>query len=130
MLPSRWFPAPPRRQPNIRPVSSVTDQVVVLFSQINRNTHRKSRGLCYQTPTVRRNPGLDIPQRALDAIREGLRLLTWSPFSCRKAELGNGQSRELIIPFGGSGYVLLFEVVGNEVIVGAARHQREEDYRP
>ena len=75
-------------------------------------------------------PDWTSPQRALDAIREGLRLLTWSPFSCRKAELGNGQSRELIIPFGGSGYVLLFEVVGNEVIVGAARHQREEDYRP
>lgn len=69
------------------------------------------------------------PQRALDAIREGMRLLSWSPFTCRKAELGNGRSRELIVPFGSAGYVLLFEIVGNDVAVGAVRHQREEDYR-
>jgi len=69
------------------------------------------------------------PQRALDAISEGMRLLSWSPFTCRKAELGNGRSRELVVPFGGAGYVLLFEIVGNDVVVGAVRHQREEDYR-
>jgi plasmid stabilization system protein ParE len=69
------------------------------------------------------------PQRALDAIREGMRLLSWSPYSCRRAELGNGRSRELIVPFGGSGYVVLFEIVGDHVVVGAVRHQREEDYR-
>jgi hypothetical protein len=37
--------------------------------------------------------------------------------------------RELIIRFGGSGYVALFEVVkGVEVVVCAVRHQLEEDY--
>jgi plasmid stabilization system protein ParE len=74
-------------------------------------------------------PDWTIPQRALDAIREGIRLLSWSPYSCRKAELGNGRSRELIVPFGGTGYIVLFEIVDDEVIVGAIRHQREEDYR-
>ncbi len=69
------------------------------------------------------------PQRALDAIREGMGLLSWSPWSCRKALLGNGRSRELIVPFGAAGYVVLFEIIGNEVVVGAVRHQREEDYR-
>lgn len=69
------------------------------------------------------------PQRALDAISEGRRLLAWSPFTCRKAELGNGRSRELVVPFGGAGYVVLFEIVGNDVVVGAVRHQREEDFR-
>ena len=73
-------------------------------------------------------PDWTTPQRALDAISEGMRLLSWSPFTCRKAELGNGRSRELVVPFGGAGYVLLFEIVGN-VVVGAVRHQREEDYR-
>lgn len=68
-------------------------------------------------------------QRALDAISEGMRLLSWSPFTCRKAELGNGRSRELVVPFGGAGYVVLFEIVGNDVVLGAVRHQREEDYR-
>jgi hypothetical protein len=44
-----------------------------------------------------------LPQRALDAIREGMRLLSWSPCSCRRAELGNGRSREFIVPFGDTG---------------------------
>ena len=74
-------------------------------------------------------PDWTTPQRALDAISEGVRLLSWSPYSCRKAELGNGRSRELIVPFGGAGYIVLFEIVGDDVIVGAVRHQREEDYR-
>jgi plasmid stabilization system protein ParE len=74
-------------------------------------------------------PDWTSPQRALDAIREGMRLLSWSPYTCRRAELGNGRSRELIVPFGGAGYIVLFEIIGNNVIVGAVRHQREEDYR-
>lgn len=74
-------------------------------------------------------PDWAAPQRALDAIREGMRLLSWSPYSCRRAELGNGRSRELIVPFGGTGYIVLFEIVDDVVAVGAVRHQREEDYR-
>lgn len=69
----------------------------------------------------------DIPARALQAIRDGVVLLERSPFACRKA----GSSpflRELVIPFGGSGYVVLFEIVDHRrVIVGAVRHQREDD---
>jgi len=74
-------------------------------------------------------PDWTTPQRALDAISEGMRLLSWSPYSCRKAELGNGRSRELIVPFGGAGYIVLLEIVGDGVVEGAVRHQREEDYR-
>jgi hypothetical protein len=74
-------------------------------------------------------PDWTTPQRALDAISEGMRLLPWSPYSCRKAELGNGRSRELIVPFGGAGYILLFEIVGDGVVVSAVRHQQEEHYR-
>jgi plasmid stabilization system protein ParE len=74
-------------------------------------------------------PDWATPQRALDALREGLRLLSWSPYTCRRAELGNGRSRELIVPFGRAGYIVLFEIVGNDVVVGAVRHQREEDFR-
>ena len=74
-------------------------------------------------------PDWALPQRALDAIREGLRLLSWSPYTCRRAELGNGRSRELVIPFGATGYVALFAVVVDDVVVGAVRHQREDDYR-
>lgn len=71
---------------------------------------------------------LDLPERALLAIRAGVATLKTSPFTCRKA----GQSpflRELIIPFGRTGYVALFEIEGAaDVIVTAVRHQLEDDY--
>jgi hypothetical protein len=40
--------------------------------------------------------------------------LSWSPYTCRRAELGNGRSRELIVPFGATGYIVLFEIVGEK----------------
>ncbi len=71
---------------------------------------------------------LDTPARAVQAIRDGIAFLSSSPFACRKAGI-NPFVRELVIPFGASGYVALFEVVdGKTVIIGAVRHQREEDY--
>jgi len=71
---------------------------------------------------------LEIPERALQAIKDGIAFLTSSPFACRKA--GNSSFvRELIIPFGHAGYVALFEIVDSEtVIIGAVRHQLEDDY--
>jgi plasmid stabilization system protein ParE len=72
---------------------------------------------------------LDRAQVAIDAIRAAaLHRLAITPFSFRKAARNPAQ-RELIIPFGGTGYVALFEVVSpSKVVVLAVRHQREEDY--
>jgi plasmid stabilization system protein ParE len=69
-------------------------------------------------------------ERALAAIERAFDLLAYSPFSCRKALLQkNPRWRELLIPFGHSGYVALFEIDdGRSVTVTAVRHQREEDY--
>lgn len=71
---------------------------------------------------------LDLAERAIVAIRAGLATLQSSPFTCRKA----AQSpflRELIIPFGHTGYVALFEIADPDTVtVGAVRHQREDDY--
>lgn len=71
---------------------------------------------------------LELPELALEAIKQGVAFLSTSPFACRKV----GDSpflRELVIPFGSSGYVALFEVVDDKlVIIGAIRHQREDDY--
>jgi plasmid stabilization system protein ParE len=71
---------------------------------------------------------LALAERALLAIRAGVATLKTSPFTCRKA----GQSpflRELIIPFGRTGYVALFEIEGAaDVVVTAVRHQLEDDY--
>ena len=69
-------------------------------------------------------------ERAVDAIEAAFKLLEHSPFSCRKAWPGDRPLlRELVIPFGGAGYVALFEIDGpRHVTILAVRHQREEDY--
>jgi plasmid stabilization system protein ParE len=71
---------------------------------------------------------LALAEQAVLAIRAGFTTLKTSPFTCRKA----GQSpflRELIIPFGRSGYVALFEIEGAaDVVISAVRHQLEDDY--
>jgi len=71
---------------------------------------------------------LDVPARALQAVKGGIAWLAVSPFACRKAGSSPFQ-RELVIPLGRTGCVALFEIVdGETVIVGAVRHQREDDY--
>lgn len=71
---------------------------------------------------------LAVAEQAIAAIQDGFASLQRSPFTCRKAT----QSpflRELVVPFGATGYVALFEIAGPDVVVIAAvRHQREDDY--
>lgn len=71
---------------------------------------------------------LHLPDRSLSALRAGIATLKSSPFTCRKA--GNSPFlRELIIPFGRSGCVALFEIEdASTVVVLALRHQLEDDY--
>ena len=72
---------------------------------------------------------LDRAQAAIDAIRGAAQhRLATTPFSFRKASRNPAQ-RELIIPFAGTGYIALYEIVStSKVVVLAVRHQREEDY--
>ena len=80
--------------------------------------------------------------RALEATRKGTELLANFPFTCRKVDDTNPFLRELVITFGSSGYVALFEIEGAQrdaastasagtdqyVTILAVRHQREDDY--
>ena len=73
----------------------------------------------------------DIPaaEAALDAFDKGWDLLGSFPFSARKADPANPFLRELLIPFGGAGYVALYEINDNATVtILAVRHQREDDY--
>lgn len=73
---------------------------------------------------------LELADQAVEAIqRAGDDLLARTPFSFRKAAR-SPLWRELVIPFGRTGYVALHEIRPTElaVIVHAVRHQREEDY--
>ena len=71
---------------------------------------------------------LDLAERALGTIVGSVESLGRSPFVYRKS----GSSpflRELLIPFGNSGYVALFEIEdASTVTVLAVRHQLEDDY--
>ncbi|SMG09794.1 type II toxin-antitoxin system RelE/ParE family toxin [Paraburkholderia susongensis] len=69
-----------------------------------------------------------LAERALAAIAAGFSTLETSPFTCRKVSR-SPFLRELIIPFGASGYVALFEIEGGDMVtILAVRHQREDDY--
>ena len=71
---------------------------------------------------------LDLAERALVTLVGSVDSLGRSPFIYRKA----GPSpflRELLIPFGNSGYVALFEIEdASKVTILAMRHQLEDDY--
>ncbi len=73
----------------------------------------------------------DLPaaRRALQAIEQGLVVIQQFPFACRKADPSNPFLREMLISFGSTGYVALYEIEGEELVtVLAVRHQREDDY--
>lgn len=66
---------------------------------------------------------------AAQTLRSSIKALSDVAPRCRKA--GDGRDpflRELVIPFGRTGYLALFEIVGDTVVVAAVRHQREDDY--
>lgn len=78
---------------------------------------------------VSATPDLDTVRRLRDAVDRALRLLEFSPYSCRKAARAlNDRQRELIVPFGSAGLIAAFEVRGEVVRIGAIRHQLEQDF--
>ena len=72
---------------------------------------------------------VELARRARTAIAKATEFLQDFPFSCRKATPENPFLRELVIPFGHSGYVALFEIENQDTVtILALRHQRENDY--
>ena len=68
-------------------------------------------------------------EQALEAITNAIRSLELTPFSFRKAVRDNPFLREMVIPFGASGYVALYEIDHERTVtILAVRHQREDDY--
>ena len=82
---------------------------------------------------VERELGSEFPDgtvlgRFIAAVDRGLDILTFAPHTCRRCEAAP-RWRELVIPFGHTGCVVLFEIRDEQVLLLAARAQREEDYR-
>ena len=73
---------------------------------------------------------LEVADHALQAIEDALTSLTRTPFLFRKGPGSrSGLRRELVIPFGASGYVAKYEIASPHlVVVLAVRHQHEADF--
>jgi plasmid stabilization system protein ParE len=70
-----------------------------------------------------------VAEKAVEVIIKTIESLREFPFAARKAPGDSPFLRELVIPFGSSGYIALFEIDdATTVTIIAIRHQREEDY--
>lgn len=100
----------------------------MVFSDEADDDLQKLFDFALQRELDRETGDLESPARDIQAIKNAIALLTTAPFTCRKAG-SSSFVRELILPFGQTGYVALFEIVDSAtVIIGAIRHQREDDY--
>jgi plasmid stabilization system protein ParE len=71
----------------------------------------------------------EAAMRALQTITSSMGVIEEFPFSCRKAPGENSLLRELLVPFGSAGYIILFRIDNSKTVtVAAIRHQREDDY--
>lgn len=68
-------------------------------------------------------------ERAMNAIDKATEILEAFPFACRKADPNNPFLRELLVTFGKSGYVALYEIEDERTVtILAVRHRREDDF--
>jgi plasmid stabilization system protein ParE len=71
---------------------------------------------------------MDAAKRAIEVIRQGVKVLRLQPLIGRPlADMDEGY-REWLIDFGSSGYVILYRYDGLHVLILAVRHQREAGY--
>jgi hypothetical protein len=66
--------------------------------------------------------------RFRDAVERAMGILSFAPHTCRRSEQ-HREFRELIVPFGHGGCVVMFAVRDLDVVLLAARDQHENDYR-
>ncbi len=73
----------------------------------------------------------NLAEKAIAIIEDSYGFLQRMPHSCRPAKGPHMTShhREMIVNFGKSGYLILFEITSEDTVtVLAVRHQRESDY--
>ena len=73
-----------------------------------------------------KNP--DAAQRAVRAIRQGVKVLAQQPGIGRPIADMPEEFREWIIDFGDSGYVARYRIASDAVTILAVRHQKEVGY--
>ena len=71
---------------------------------------------------------VEAAKTAATVILRKAEILDAHPNAGRPASDLEPEHRELIIPCGASGYVMLYEIAGDDVIVLVVRHQKEAGY--
>lgn len=70
----------------------------------------------------------DAAQRAVQALRQGVRVLGQQPGIGRPIEDMPVEFREWVIDFGDSGYVARYRVDAEAIVILAVRHQKEAGF--
>lgn len=70
----------------------------------------------------------DVADRAIQTLVRAVGILEEFAYTCRRAGTDDPFLREIVVPFGGNGYVVLFHIGVEHVTLLALRHQREDDY--
>lgn len=65
---------------------------------------------------------------AFKTIRQAALLLETYPEAGRPADDLDPEHRELLIPFGGAGYLALYKVREKDILILALKHQKEVGY--
>lgn len=71
---------------------------------------------------------IDAAKRAINATRQGVKVLGQQPGIGRPIEDMPDAFREWVIDFGDSGYLVRYRLDADEVVILAVRHQREAGY--
>lgn len=71
----------------------------------------------------------DAARAAIKVIREKSLLLENFPNAGRPAYDLEPEQRELLLPFGESGYVMLYQIEKNAIYILAIKHQKEINYQ-
>lgn len=100
----------------------------VIFSAVAEEDLERLFEHAYERELNSASGDLEIPERTIDAIEQACLFLRFSPFTSRKAD-DSSLVRELLISFGATGYVAMFEIIDAQTdLIGAVRHQRESDH--
>ncbi|WP_245276669.1 type II toxin-antitoxin system RelE/ParE family toxin [Rhizobium leucaenae] len=68
-------------------------------------------------------------KKASTKIVQTIQMLSSQPDMGRPIEDSQRGLRELIVRFGHDGYVVLYQYIGEEVLIAAIRHGREDGYK-
>jgi plasmid stabilization system protein ParE len=71
---------------------------------------------------------INAARRAVQTIRESVKIIAKQPGVGRPAEEMEPEYREWVIDFGNSGYIALYRYSGQTTVILAVRHQKEAGY--